>query len=620
MSPRASGDVGGAPEGASFTIEDALKHIGFGNTQILMFIFVGIAWAGDGMEAMLLSYLGPELRCKWNLSPSQESWITSAVFIGMMLGSYTWGWISDRYGRKVGYFAPAVFTAAFGVLSAVSPNYGALLFFRACVGFGIAGAHVAYTLFMEYVAPAHRGQCMALIEGFWTLGAIHLAGMAWLILPDLGWRALVLVAAAPLLALVAVYPLLKESPHWLLVNDRPEDAMVVLQWAARFNGKQLPAGTLIHHSAKLHAHVGAQGAQDAAVFMQPAEGGSVDPSVEPAPGNGSAKTAKSGVAEHVRQIVTGFRDSVRQMIFNRDLATTSVLLAFVWIGVALAYYGIILLGVEVFAAKNNECTDDDSAHISGTDFKDVFITSLGEIGGLIVCMLFIDYWGRRRCLYVFVLFTAVFTAPLLRPNAAAADEPTAPVDVICIFGTRMFAYGSFIALFIYTPEIYPTKIRSFAFGIYNALSRLGGLVSPFVAVDLAQQSGIRAAAGVLLGGSAVAGILAVFLPIETMGRSLPEDTEEIQELAILERENTGGKLGKGNEASRGQGGPAVEQAHKPGATEPGNPFHVTQLEAPIEGTSLEQQPVPAGPSQEENPFHVSQLDTPADAPADGQQS
>lgn len=130
----------------------------------------------------------------------------------------------------------------------------ALIFFRACVGFGIAGmvhpsymgskrllcvmkvflhaeagavgAHVAYTLFMEYVAPEHRGRSMSLIEGFWTLGAIHLAAMAWLILPDLGWRVLVLVAAAPLLALIAVYPLLKESPHWLLANNRHEEAMV----------------------------------------------------------------------------------------------------------------------------------------------------------------------------------------------------------------------------------------------------------------------------------------------------------------------------------------------------------------------------------------------------------
>lgn len=45
-----------------YTVEEALVHIGFGRTQVIMFLFVGIAWAGDGMEMMLLSYLGPEVR------------------------------------------------------------------------------------------------------------------------------------------------------------------------------------------------------------------------------------------------------------------------------------------------------------------------------------------------------------------------------------------------------------------------------------------------------------------------------------------------------------------------------------------------------------------------------
>lgn len=94
------------------------------------------------------------------------------------------------------------------------------------------------------------------------------------------------------------------------------------------------------------------------------------------------RSHKSGLphfGEHVKKLGLGIATSVKQMLFNRDLATTSLLLSFVWIGVAMAYYGIILLGVEVFAAKNDVCTDDDSAKISGNDFKDVFITSLGEV-------------------------------------------------------------------------------------------------------------------------------------------------------------------------------------------------------------------------------------------------
>ena len=65
-----------------------------------------------------------QLKCKWDLSSTAESWIASAVFIGMMLGSYTWGALSDALGRRLGFLAPACFTAIFGIASAFSPNYG----------------------------------------------------------------------------------------------------------------------------------------------------------------------------------------------------------------------------------------------------------------------------------------------------------------------------------------------------------------------------------------------------------------------------------------------------------------------------------------------------------------
>lgn len=62
MTDPASTAVEGPLGGPGYTVEEALEHIGFGRTQIIMFLFVGVAWAGDGMEMMLLSYLGPEVR------------------------------------------------------------------------------------------------------------------------------------------------------------------------------------------------------------------------------------------------------------------------------------------------------------------------------------------------------------------------------------------------------------------------------------------------------------------------------------------------------------------------------------------------------------------------------
>lgn len=103
------------------------------------------------------------------------------------------------------------------------------------------------------------------------------------------------------------------------------------------------------------------------------------------------------------------------------------------------------------------------------------------------------------------------------------------------------------------------------------------------------QGGVRAAAGVLLGASVVSGVFAIFMPIETMGRSLPEDTEEIQELAILERENTAGKIVTGHE-SNGHDMHAFAVTPKAEAAEQENPFHVNQLEVPSESAPPEYEP------------------------------
>ena len=59
----------------------------------------------------------------WNITPNQESLITSIVFCGTMVGAYSWGVLGDAKGRRVGFFGTAIFTFIFGLLSAASPNY-----------------------------------------------------------------------------------------------------------------------------------------------------------------------------------------------------------------------------------------------------------------------------------------------------------------------------------------------------------------------------------------------------------------------------------------------------------------------------------------------------------------
>ena len=71
-----------------------------------------------------------QVRCEWDLSPAQESALTSVVFLGTMMGSYLWGALSDAKGRRLGFASTAGCIFFFGVASALAPNFAVWQFLR----------------------------------------------------------------------------------------------------------------------------------------------------------------------------------------------------------------------------------------------------------------------------------------------------------------------------------------------------------------------------------------------------------------------------------------------------------------------------------------------------------
>ena len=114
----------------TFTVTQAINNIGFGRFQIVLSFVVGLCWMADSMEMMILSILPLALHCEWGINQYRQAFLTTIVFIGMMISSTFWGKISDRFGRKQALIVSGIFLFFYGFLSTFSPSYPWILCLR----------------------------------------------------------------------------------------------------------------------------------------------------------------------------------------------------------------------------------------------------------------------------------------------------------------------------------------------------------------------------------------------------------------------------------------------------------------------------------------------------------
>ncbi len=221
--------------------DDVIDEIGYGRFQRKLMLICGVGWAADAMEVLLISFALPAIIKEWSLAPGQAGLLGTAIFLGMLAGAWFWGTLSDYVGRKIGFQLTVLIDSVFGFLSALSPSYAWLLAFRTLTGFGVGGTlPVDYSIFAEYLPRQKRGRYLVYLESFWAVGTIVAAGLAWLVVPRLGWRALLALSAVPGLIVFFIRRYVPESPRYLLINGRQDEMRAVLTQVARENGVAVP--------------------------------------------------------------------------------------------------------------------------------------------------------------------------------------------------------------------------------------------------------------------------------------------------------------------------------------------------------------------------------------------
>ncbi|XP_034562540.1 solute carrier family 22 member 13-like [Notolabrus celidotus] len=163
----------------------------------------------------------------------------SISMAGVLVGALTYGAISDRFGRRFAILLTLSALLCFGVSVAFSPNiyvYMVLKFFSGTSSVVIS--MLSSVMALEWTDPSKATFCMKLVISFFAVGLMLLSGIAYFIR---NWRILQLVLFSPLLLTVGfLYWCLPESARWLTTQGRKEEALKVLERAARVNKRKVP--------------------------------------------------------------------------------------------------------------------------------------------------------------------------------------------------------------------------------------------------------------------------------------------------------------------------------------------------------------------------------------------
>ena len=191
-------------------------------------------------------------------------------------------------------------------------------------------------------------------------------------------------------------------------------------------------------------------------------------------------------------------------LVSRRLRGTSAIVVLVWIALNISYYGLFLWLPFVLQAEERFTIDV---------YLLLTLSALSQFPGYAAAIWLVERIGRKPTLAAFLALGGVSAF-------AFAVSDSAPQYVAALFFVGFFNLGAWGAVYPYTSELFPTRLRASAFGMVEGVGKGAAIGGPYLFGALIDWSGDTVWSLTFIALVMVAGAAVMLVAQETRGRAL----------------------------------------------------------------------------------------------------
>ena len=423
-------------------------------------VVMGSATFFDAFSALSLAFALPVLTGLWHISPRQTGVLIAAGYLGQLAGAFLFTGLAERFGRVRSATAAVAVIAVMSFGCAFAASFPALLFYRLAQGIGIGGEMPVAAAYISELSQAQgRGRFFLLYEIIFPVGLMATGQVgAWLV-PAWGWQAIFLVGGVPCVLVTILLARLPESPRWLISKGRLAEADAIIRRFEASAGYDLPAATA-------------------------------------APSIGSAVALGS------------LPRTPWSELFSESYRPRTLIVWALWFCAFFVANGL------------NNWMPSLYNTVYGLDLRQSLraasLTNVAQVLLLLACAFSIDRVGRRNWTVVCFVLGAV----LLGMLGLGGSHGVLSVMILATLSYGIVGSANAV-LYLYTPEVYPTRMRAIGTGVATAWLRVASALAPVLVGVMVERNGI-ASVFVMFAGVSIAGALAATWMIEIRKQRLEE--------------------------------------------------------------------------------------------------